>query len=554
MLENIRQLHSFLMKNITSKSKLFLLLFYTIYLAGFNALLSFLIQAGLENVISGDSIFLLVFISAVLLIACLVFILFTYLNGVYRERIFQEISLHLKQDMFQNFLNLPYTKSEAIDEGELSTKITDDCDKCSAFFVEALLPAIQMVLSIIIGLIYVSINSWIVGLSLFCTVPVLYTINRTLSRKIGIVFTEYQKSEEAQKSFYNELSLNMGIIKIYQLFKYIFNRDELVFSQKYTASKKRAVCTSSMYTFTEGSVLFLELLSITLGIIMIGKGSLSVAALIGIWNAGIGSIVYPAMDLPEIITQVSEQAVSLDRIKSFTGNDHKSKKDRSVCLSSYDTDNQDYTLCLEDVSYIYETSQKKSIIKDISFTCKKGGIVCISGKSGAGKTTLIKVILGLYHASSGVVKIETSEILEDNTNLSALIAYVSQHNVLFNLSIIDNLTLGDHTIHETEIRRVIELVGLKEFIEALPEGYKTLLRNDNISGGQAQKICIARALLRHTPFIVCDEPTSSLDPKSRKEIISVLKDLSRDLGVIVASHDKEVFSIATQTISLAGEE
>lgn len=103
MLENIRQLHNFLMKNITSKSKLFLLLFYTIYLAGFNALLSFLIQAGLENVISGDSIFLLVFVSAVLLIACLVFILFTYLNGVYRERIFQEISLHLKQDMFQNF-------------------------------------------------------------------------------------------------------------------------------------------------------------------------------------------------------------------------------------------------------------------------------------------------------------------------------------------------------------------------------------------------------------------------------------------------------------------
>lgn len=550
MKENIRKLHEIFASADVPQNYLVILFILVIYLAGFNSLLSFLLQAALENVLMNGSLGSLVFACSGLLLSCFIFILFTYQVGVYKEKVFQKVAFSLKNRAFRGFLCLPYVEAEKTTGGKILTNIVDDCDECAAYFTNVLLPVIQMLFSILIGLCYAFLKSYLIGLFLVFIIPILYAMNRAFLRRIELSFISYQKTEELQKSFYGEVYTNIGIIKVYQLFKRILARDEALFLRKYEAAKRRAALTSAMNTMMEGGVMFLELFVISIGIFIINEGHLNVAALIGIWNAGIGSVVYPAMELPDIMARVVEQGVSHQRIDYIV--DDGVDDDLSFA-GGMNRNTQDSVLSVDNVSYRYDERADTFPVKGISFECRRGDIVCLLGESGMGKTTLGKIILGLYPPETGIVKIMGRGGIVTGSDLSSLISYVPQNNVLFNFSIAENIALDNKFVKSDDIRQAAKAVGIDNFVNSLPNRYGTMLLHDqNISGGEAQKICLARAFIKSSPFILCDEPTSSLDPESKRSVLSALREMSRQSGVMIITHDPDAASIATQVINMPG--
>ncbi|WP_144212846.1 ABCB family ABC transporter ATP-binding protein/permease [Shewanella donghaensis] len=181
----------------------------------------------------------------------------------------------------------------------------------------------------------------------------------------------------------------------------------------------------------------------------------------------------------------------------------------------------------------------RTIIKDLNFTVPAGQKVAVVGESGAGKSTLIKLLFRFYDVDKGSISIDGTDI-KDLTQqaLRQSIAIVPQDTVLFNDSIFQNIQYGRPTATETEVKQAVELANLTQFIEALPQGWETKVgeRGLKLSGGEKQRVSIARAILKGAPILVFDEATSSLDSKSEQAILTALKDAAKGHTSLVVAH------------------
>ncbi len=193
-----------------------------------------------------------------------------------------------------------------------------------------------------------------------------------------------------------------------------------------------------------------------------------------------------------------------------------------------------YAVYLENISFSYED---KRVIKDLSLSVKHGEHIGIVGNSGCGKSTLLKILAGLYEPDCGKAVIAGENLPE---KIRVQVALVMQHNSLFPLSIRDNITCG-HDISEETVCAACENASLTKWIRSLPHGLDTNVgeRGNQVSGGQAQRIQIARALCKNAPVILLDEPVSALDQDTGYSVLNTLKRLTNDKTVIHVTHHRE---------------
>lgn len=188
-----------------------------------------------------------------------------------------------------------------------------------------------------------------------------------------------------------------------------------------------------------------------------------------------------------------------------------------------------------------------SVIKDFSLDIKPGQTVGLVGRSGSGKTTITKLLQGLYSVQQGIIKIDGIDIRElDKTHLRRNIGVVLQENYFFSGTVRQNVSLPKQNASLEEIIYVCQLAGADEFIQKLPKGYDTVLEENaaNLSGGQKQRLAIARALLTNPPILIFDEATSALDPESEEVIRRNLKAIAKGRTVIIVSHRLSIISHA----------
>ena len=192
----------------------------------------------------------------------------------------------------------------------------------------------------------------------------------------------------------------------------------------------------------------------------------------------------------------------------------------------------------EGVTFHYP-GQVTPAVKDISFEINPGQIVGIVGRSGSGKTTITRLIQGLYVPQAGLVKIDGQDLKElELAHLRTQIGVVLQENFLFRATVRENIAMTKPAASLDEVVRAAQLAGAHEFIQRLPHGYSTMLEESaaNLSGGQRQRLAIARALIHDPPVLIFDEATSALDPESEAIIQQHLNAIARGRTIIIISH------------------
>ena len=196
-----------------------------------------------------------------------------------------------------------------------------------------------------------------------------------------------------------------------------------------------------------------------------------------------------------------------------------------------------------------------AVIKDLSLSIQPGMTVGIVGRSGSGKTTITKLLQGLYPVVQGLIKIDGIDLREiDKSHLRSSIGVVLQENYFFSGTVRENISLTKRNASIEEIIYAAKLAGADEFVQKLPRGYDTVLEENasNLSGGQKQRLAIARALLNNPPVLIFDEATSALDPESELVIQNNLKSIARGRTVLIISHRLSIVSGADQIVVIDG--
>jgi ATP-binding cassette subfamily B protein/subfamily B ATP-binding cassette protein MsbA len=207
----------------------------------------------------------------------------------------------------------------------------------------------------------------------------------------------------------------------------------------------------------------------------------------------------------------------------------------------------DMGIMIENVSFSYED---KKVLDNITLSVQIGESVGIVGTSGGGKSTLLKLISGLYDVQVGEIRVMSARTSADRRRN---VAMVMQSAALFPVSIRDNITCG-HTMDEAAIRRACNAAQLSEWISTLPDGIDTFVgeRGGKVSGGQAQRIAIARAIAKNAPVILLDEPTSALDGETSTAVIAALAELTKGKTVLNVSHRPETLVGCGRIFSMDG--
>ncbi len=267
-----------------------------------------------------------------------------------------------------------------------------------------------------------------------------------------------------------------------------------------------------------------------IGAILIFNGEITVGSLL-VFKVYYEKMMLSINKLSELDMNLSNDLPAIMRVYEMI-----EKEEVKESKSEYQINN--VTIQFQNVSFKYN-SQKKYALQDIQLTVKQGQKLAIVGGSGSGKSTLLKLIVGFYKPSKGEITIDGYPLKAiKRKELYDYIGIVMQENILFNMSIIDNLRLAKPSATMEEIINACECAGMMDVIERLPKGFNTVIGEggSKLSGGQKQRLCIARVIIRNPKIIIFDEATSALDYQSEKIINETIEKISKEKTVIVIAH------------------
>jgi subfamily B ATP-binding cassette protein MsbA len=238
-------------------------------------------------------------------------------------------------------------------------------------------------------------------------------------------------------------------------------------------------------------------------------------------------------ELSKMTDSYSKAAVAYERILEVMGTDRE-VKDAPDAVPAPPLRGE---IEFDHVSFSYDP--KNPILRDVNFHIEPGQLAAFVGPTGAGKTTIISLMSRFYDPTSGVIRIDGSDIRRfQQRSLREQVSIVLQETLLFHGTIASNIAYGKGGATHDEIVRAAQLANAHEFIEKMPDGYDTIVgeRGVTVSGGQRQRIAIARAIIRNSPVLILDEPSSGLDAASEKLVFEALDNLMEGKTAIVIAH------------------
>ncbi len=453
-----------------------------------------------------------------------------------------KLDIELKRNVFKTLITKDYMSVTKYHSGELLNRLTSDINVIIGGII-SIVPNICLLLTSIIGgfLILYSLDRFFAVLILLVG-PLLVVFGRLYSRRFKQLHKDCQLADGKTRSFMQEMLQNILVIKSFSNEADILNKSEQLQRNTYKLKLKRVkisiLANICMYlAFNAGYYFALAYGAYKLSIGLMQFGT--VTAMLQL----VGKIQTPFRDISSMIPQMFSVSASVERIMELEAMPEEDKSGES--FNSYE---KTKSIVFENVCFGYE--KDKPVLTNASFEIKKGEFVVIGGESGIGKSTAIKLMLGIMSPDSGRIYINTDDgAVNVGYNTRELFAYVPQGNLILSGSIRENVAFGKKDASDEEIIRALTLAQIWDYIKELPGGLDTELgeKGLGLSEGQIQRISIARALLYNAPVLLLDESTSALDEQTEEELLKTLKKMT-DKTVIIISHKKAAFNLCDKVI------
>ena len=444
----------------------------------------------------------------------------------------------LRHKVFAALRDLCPAKLEGRDKGNLISIITTDIELLEVFYAHTISPIAIAALTSLVMICFIGIQyppAGIIAFLGYLTVGVAFPLrNGTRGAADGM---EYRSAFGELNSFI--LDSLRGLDEIIQYGKGRERMKQMDERSKRLGrmQKKLNNHEASQVSLTNMAILFFSfgMLFLMLGSLQSGKVTYDEMLITTI--AMLGSFG-PVIALANLSNNLNQTLASGERVLSLLEEEPQTAEVAGETLTVF------HGAAAEKVNFAYEEEQ---ILKDYTIAIPKGKVVGIYGASGSGKSTLLKLFMRFWDADSGKILISEKDIKKVNTvDLRDMESYVTQETHLFHDSIANNIAIGKPGASPKEIVEAAKKASIHDFIMTLPKGYDTEVGElgDNLSGGEKQRIGIARAFLHDAPFLLLDEPTSNLDALNEGIILKSLKEARGEKTVLLVSHRKSTMNLA----------
>lgn len=507
---------------------------------------AFAVQKIIDGAIDGDKQKLIY--GAIFIVVIVIFqFIFRIVISVLTEYIRGKLEMLYKSHIFSEILKKRYEKISVYHSGELLNRLTSDVSVVAegiTSIVPTIVSAVVRLVSAVIALIVIdftfSFAFIICGLLVFFSVVLL-------RGKLKSFHKTAQETDGKVRSYMQESIENLLAVKVFSSEDKIEKHSGELQKENFKVKMRRnkySVLGHSFHNFVFSAGYIFALIY---GAAKIYAGGLTYGSLSAILQL-VNNVQVPFMSLAVIFPKYYSMIASGERLMEIEEIDNETGKHCDNLDKLY---NDMQSICGNNLVFSYG---RNAVLKNADFEINKGDFVVVTGISGIGKSTLIKLLLGVYMPQCGEIYFSENNgnkiHVDDGTR--QLFSYVPQGNMLFSGTLKDNITFIKNDAKQEEIDRAIKISCSYDFISELPDGINTVIGEGGmgLSEGQIQRIAIARALLTNAKILILDEATSALDEETEKQFLSNLKEYKKDITLILISHKKAAFSICDKEMTI----
>ena len=450
----------------------------------------------------------------------------------------------IRDKVFFALRKLCPAKLEGRDKGDLISVITSDIELLEVFYAHTISPTVIAFIVSIIMCVFIGQISWLlaaVALAAYVVIGLFIPMYISKASK-GAGYTFRSKSGEFSSFVLDSLR---GLPEILQ---YNCGKERLAEMNERTDSlsaeeDKLKSLTGLNTAITNTIILIFDVLMIIVSCTLFSSGTISFAGAL-VATVALMSSFGPVVALANLGSTLQNTFAAGNRVLDILD-------ESPVTVDVTGRENVEFDgAATENVTFAYDS---ETILKNVSIPMPKGSIIGIQGRSGSGKSTLLKLLMRFWSTDEGSVTVSGRSVDEINTdNLRDMESFVTQDTHLFNDTIKNNIRIAKLDATDDEIEQACRKASIHDFIAKLPDGYDTNVGElgDMLSGGEKQRIGLARAFLHDAPFVLLDEPTSNLDSLNEAIILKSLKEEGKGRTVALVSHRQSTMRIADKVYSI----
>ena len=517
--------------------QLLLSLFFALFVAGSTSAIAYLLDPAIEKIFIEKDQTLMVIIPLLIIIAFATKGLSLYIAKVLMIGVAEEVRKEMQCDMLGNLISADTALIEGKHTGKFISILANDVNHITNLVSVAILNLFKDSLTLVGLLMVMFFQNWKLSLIAIIMIPLASFAAKTLGKRIGKVATEQMLKAGILNTYLIELFKNHKLIKIFQQEKYENERAEKFINDVKEKQKKIATI------FVRSSPIMETLTGIMIAILIFYSGKLVLKNEIDVNNffsflAAMMLAYQPVRSLATVNIAISQGLSAAIRIlpvidekSKLTENEH----DLEIKVNKGDIE-------FKNVSFKYDNRDKettKPTLNSVSLKILGSKMTSIVGHSGAGKSTILNLIPRFYDINSGDILIDSQSVYKSTiSSLRKNISLVSQDTTLFDDTIRNNIAYANLEASQKEIEEAAKYSFASEFIEKLPNKYETIIGENGtrLSGGEKQRLSIARAILKKSQIILLDEATSSLDAETENKIQDAINFLTKDRTTIVIAH------------------
>ena len=514
-------------------NKIVLSALFSILVAASTSAIAWLLDPAIKKLFIEKDQTLIIFIPLMIILAFSVKGISLYLAKATMIAVGESIKKKLQYDMVNTLIS---TDTQIIDKkhsGKFISNLTYDVTHITNLLSNAILTLFKDSLTLIGLLTVMFLQNWRLALISIIMIPLASIASKTLGKRISKVTTEAQEKSGYLTTYLVELFKNHKLIKIFQKEDFEKNRADKYLKQ--LKEKNQKIQT----VFVRMSPIMETLTGIMIAVLIFYSGKLMAKGELNINNffsfLAAMMLAYQPVRALSTLNMILKQGLSAaSRILPIIDQENEIKDNQEA--KPLKIKNSEITF--KDVNFSYEVKEG-STLNSVNLEFKGGKMTSLVGHSGSGKSTILNLIPRFYDIQSGVIMIDGQSIYKSTIrSIRKEISMVSQETTLFDDTIKNNIKYAREDADDEEVYKVAKLSFCEEFINKLPNKFETLIGENGVrlSGGEKQRLSIARAMLKKSSIILLDEATSSLDSETESKIQEALKILTKDKTTIVIAH------------------